>query len=77
MTATLRARKGTLYSHDRTESDNRIEVTCLEGMPEKQKREENGFVFLPLNLSVALLLLCVAFDRVVDVVKDVVAGTNL
>ncbi len=46
-------------------------------MPEKQKREENGFVFLPLNLSVALLLLCVALDRVVDVVKDVVAGTNL
>ena len=27
-------RKGTLYSHDRTESDNRIEVTYLEGMVE-------------------------------------------
>ena len=26
--------KETLYSHDRTESDNRIEVTCLEGMAE-------------------------------------------
>lgn len=46
-------------------------------MLEKRKREENGFVFLPLNLSGALLLLCVALDRVVDVVKDVVAGTNL
>lgn len=51
--------------------------TILEGMPGKQKREENGFVFLPLNLSVALLLLCVALDRVVDVVEDVVTGTNL
>ena len=46
-------------------------------MPEKQNREENKAVFLPLNLSVALLLLCVALDRVVDVVEDVVAGTNL
>ena len=27
-------RKGTLYSHDRTESDDRIEVTYLEGMAE-------------------------------------------
>ena len=27
-------RKGTLYSHDRTESDNRIEVTYLKGMAE-------------------------------------------
>lgn len=51
--------------------------TILEGMPEKQKREENDFVFLPLNLFVALLLLCVALDRVVDVVEDVVTGTNL
>lgn len=59
------------------ESDNRIEVACFEGMPGKRKREENCFVFLPLNLSVALLLLCVALDRVVDVVEDVVAGTNL
>ena len=46
-------------------------------MPGKTKEGGKLFVFLPLNLSVALLLLCFALDRVVDVVKDVVAGTNL
>lgn len=71
MTATLR-----VFCRQMPEKELSIH-TILEGMPEKRKREENKAVFLPLNLFVALLLLCVALDRVVDVVKDVVAGTNL
>lgn len=30
----IRCPKGTLYSHDRTESDNRIEVMLFKGMAE-------------------------------------------